>query len=807
MTARNTRDASRPHPRICAPPWLVWCVLAVATLLLPPVALQGCLGPGDRVHAPAVRTAPETIPSQPSPADAKALWENAERVLDARCVVCHGCYDAPCQLKLGAYEGIDRGGTDAKVYDAARLVEAAPTRLFVDARSTDDWRKKGFHAVVSDGATGPVDPRSSVLLRMLDLKDAHPLAPGTDLAREFTLDLDRAQSCVDAADFDDFAKKHPSWGMPYALPALDPAEHRAIAAWVEAGAPHDGPEPLPPSIQEAVATWETFLNEPSLKRRLAARYVYEHLFLATLHFDGVAGAGHEDAPPLFRIVRSRTPIGPIDEIATRRPFDDPGGPVYYRLARRTERTLAKTQMLYALSPARLALYRKLFVEAPFAVTRLPAYSPEVASNPFRAFEALPVASRYRFMLDDAELTMMGFIKGPVCRGQVALDVIEDRFWVVFTSPDAPSTRDEALFLAGEKIDLTMPAASGSDAGPTAWFSYATAHDRYVKKRNRFLTAVAATPDGLALSAVWNGDGHDPNAGLTVFRHFDSASVVEGFVGGPPKTAWVVDYPLLERIHYLLVAGFDVFGNVAHQVTSRLYMDFLRMEAESNFLALLPAARRRPLIDAWYRGVSGSAKDRVVDNLAGFTAEPKIAYSSEKPELELFGQWKAHLRGALADGYDLSSIGAPAERAALEAIGHVVGQAASLMPEVSFVEIASDKGKPTYATILRDTAHTNVSHLFEDSDRHVPTEDALVVTRGFLGAYPNALFSVREADLETFARAVAALDGDASYARLRASFGVRRDAPTFWRFADRLQQAHRQQTAIDGGLLDFSRLNP
>ncbi len=59
----------------------------------------------------------------------------------------------------------------------------------------------------------------------------------------------------------------------------------------------------------------------------------------------------------------------------------------------------------------------------------------------------------------------------------------------------------------------------------------------------------------------------------------------------PKTAWVIDYSLLERIHYLLVAGFDVFGNVAHQLETRLYMDFLRMEGEQNFLFFLPPDER------------------------------------------------------------------------------------------------------------------------------------------------------------------------------------------------------------------------
>jgi hypothetical protein len=40
--------------------------------------------------------------------------------------------------------------------------------------------------------------------------------------------------------------------------------------------------------------------------------------------------------------------------------------------------------------------------------------------------------------------------------------------------------------------------------------------------------------------------------LTVFRLVDSASAVRGLVGLEPKTAWVIDFPILERIHYLLV---------------------------------------------------------------------------------------------------------------------------------------------------------------------------------------------------------------------------------------------------------------
>ena len=106
----------------------------------------------------------------------------------------------------------------------------------------------------------------------------------------------------------------------------------------------------------------------------------------------------------------------------------------------------------------------------------------------------------------------------------------------------------------------------------------------------------------ALNYVWDGNGTNPNAALTVFRHFDSASVEYGFVGENPETAWIIDYPLFERIHYLLVAGFNIYGNVGHQLSTRMYMDFLRMEGEDHFLTFLPTNKRKAIRDSWYQGM-------------------------------------------------------------------------------------------------------------------------------------------------------------------------------------------------------------
>lgn len=52
--------------------------------------------------------------------------------LDKRCaVVCHSCYNSSCQLKRSSYEGVDRGGSKLKVYNATRLSTMGPTRLLI----------------------------------------------------------------------------------------------------------------------------------------------------------------------------------------------------------------------------------------------------------------------------------------------------------------------------------------------------------------------------------------------------------------------------------------------------------------------------------------------------------------------------------------------------------------------------------------------------------------------------------------------------------------------------------------------------
>jgi hypothetical protein len=414
----------------------------------------------------------------------------------------------------------------------------------------------------------------------------------------------------------------------------------------------------------------------------------------------------------------------------------------------------------------------------------------------------PIETRYRFLLEEAQFTLQGFIKGPVCRGQVALNVIQDRFWIAFLRPDAPWMNDEAAFLSESWQDLDMPAEAGSTASPLLWLSYGAAHDRFVQKKNAFMRRETKNGTKLDLRLLWDGDGKNSNLALTVFRHFDSATVVRGFVGAPPKTAWVMDYPELERIHYLLVAGFDVFGNVGHQLATRLYMDYLRMEGEANFLLFVPPARRKQLTDFWYRGVEGKQKERVDTELTGYGEAPDIQYVTPRPEEELFRLLGTRVAHAASHAYTLDAAGTL--RPTLERLNAVSGRPASLLPETSFVLVTAGGNAETF-TVLRDSAHTNVTNLFDEKSRRVEKEDRLSAVPGLLGAYPNALFEVPRAKLEAFATAVEALDSPAAYARLRSEFGILRTDELFWQKSDRIQPKESKPGRVETGILDYSRL--
>jgi len=334
-------------------------------------------------------------------------------VLERRCIVCHGCYDAPCQLKLSSIEGLKRGASTKMVYDGTRIRGTEPTRLGIDATSVEEWRKKDFFPVVKDTPGSPRENLDqSTLYQLLKLKQQNPRPDSGRLPEDFDLGLDRKQVCTQRDEFETYARKHPLWGVPYAMPNLSDEEYTMLAQWVALGTPAPPPPATSDAAGKQVSDWETFLNRNDNKQKLVSRYLYEHLFQAHVRFRG--------APPreFFRLVRSSTPPGkPVSEIPTVRPYDDPGkAPFYYRLQPYHASVVAKDHVVYELSVDKMARFNELFLLPEYNVDKLPPYDPEITANPFTVYAAIPPVSRYQFLLDDARFFIESFMKGPVCRG-------------------------------------------------------------------------------------------------------------------------------------------------------------------------------------------------------------------------------------------------------------------------------------------------------------------------------------------------------------------------------------------------------
>lgn len=724
--------------------------------------------------------------------------QNVKPVLDTRCVVCHGCYDAPCQLKLSSPEGIDRGLSKELVYDGTRLLATTPSRLLFDATNTQQWREKNFTPVLNERVQSEeANLAGSVLFNSLVLKQSHELPVNEVLGDEFDFSLARSQTCATMGEFDRLASDQPHGGMPYGLPGVSREEFNHLQNWLKGGGKMSHIQPPSKYDQNKIAGWEAFLNQDSLKYQLSARYIYEHWFLAHIYFTS------ENPQSFFKLVRSSTPPGEeIKLINTRRPYDDPKvSRVYYRFMQERTTILSKTHLPLELNEAKLLRLYEQFIAPDYTVTKMPSYEPKAASNPFKTFEVIPINSKYQFMLDEAELIIMGFIKGPVCRGQIALNVINDHFWVAFADPNKVATPAVGEMLMQHEEALELPAAEESNALPiSSWVKYSVREKKYLQAKVELANKMFKGGEHLTTDLLWKGDGHNKNAALTIFRHFDSATVVKGFIGQEPKTTWILDYALFERIHYLLVAGFDVYGNIGHQLVTRLYMDFLRLEGGQNFLALLPEAKRNQIKKQWYRN-SPPDLSKFFKNNREFSQPSGINYKTDDPQHELYTLMKEALAPVLSERYNYTEVPKP-----LNVVSNMPAKAVNLLPQLSFVLVKQKDNSHKGYTIIHHNAHYNISSLLNEDGQRAYDEDTATIVPGFIGDYPAAIWYLNnEQQVNAFAEQLPMMQIEADYGALKSKFGIRRTHPQFWQYSDILHDTAKKYRGIEYGMFDYNRL--
>ncbi|MFJ4546749.1 fatty acid cis/trans isomerase [Pseudomonas sp. NPDC088885] len=724
-------------------------------------------------------------------------------IFTEKCVACHACYDSACQLNLGSGEGAARGASKMPVYDGERTKAAPTTRLFYDAFGKRAWQQKDFYSVLD--AQGS---QAALMARMLELGHKTPLTPNAKLPEDIVLGLNRANQCAMPAEFEGYAGAHPKEGMPLAVTGLTDQQYQTLQRWLASGAPIDE-QGLAPSAKESlqIVQWENLLNSPGARESLVGRWLYEHLFLAHLYFkDGEPGH-------FFQWVRSRTPTGqPIDLIATRRPNDDPGTQVYYRLWPVQGVIVHKTHITYPLSAAKMARVKSLFYSGNWQVNALPGYGPNSRANPFATFEAIPAQARYQFMLDNAEYFVRTFIRGPVCRGQIATDVIRDNFWALFQAPEHdlyitdPNYRGQATPL------LAMP-GQNDDVGSvlTLWHNYRDKRNEYEALRRDSYAEVPAP----SWSTLWAGND---NALLSIFRHFDSASVTKGLIGEVPQTMWLFDYPLLERTYYQLAVNFDVFGNVSHQAQTRLYFDLIRNGAEQNFLRLMPADSREDYLDDWYQS-SGQFKMWLDYESIDDDTPTALKLNEKDPKYDFAMQLLARYGDLNArpdpinrcdNAYCSRPNIDPALQNAEQALSRLTSRPAAglkvidQLPEATMLRIETASGKREVYSLLRNRAHSNVAFLTGESLRYQPGLDTLTIYPGVLSSYPNFIFNIPADQVPAFVDAMDSARDQAQFEKIVERWGIRRSHPQFWFYFHDLSRYIHETDPVEEGVLDMNR---
>ena len=423
-------------------------------------------------------------------------------------------------------------------------------------------------------------------------------------------------------------------------------------------------------------------------------------------------------------------------------------------------------------------------------------------------------SKHQFLLNDAQYFVSGFIKGPVCRGQIALDSVRDQFWVVFVQPGRFYPQKTAAFLAKNAQLLALPGQQGNQIGLFAFLKYDDLGKQCLKAKNEYIDQFLPKNKGCGLNDIWDGEGINQNAALTVFRHLDSATVTQGLIGDTPLTGWVIDYPLFEQLHYMLVAGYNVYGSAGLQISSRTYMDLLRQDAEDNFLRFMPAKQRQRIFNSRYPGFNSL---RTAPPLLSISHETEVKFNTTDYKKEFFDQVRQKM-GKAAGAVDtisrcqqavcIRANTTPVQQqadSAMRKLAKLKGHELRALPDdiLLRVKTGDPEGDLVY-TLLIDKAFSNISTMLGENSRREPENDRITIYPGFIGSYPNFYFSVEKNQLGEFVDMIRNAKTGTDIDHLYSQFGIRRNNPEIWQNADWFNEQHKKYRSLHAGLLDLSR---
>ncbi len=393
-------------------------------------------------------------------------------------------------------------------------------------------------------------------------------------------------------------------------------------------------------------------------------------------------------------------------------------------------------------------------------------------------------------------------------------MIRDHFWTFFQDPSSDLFITQPQYQHQANPLLALPGQLGGLLDlPTQWLKYRHLRNQYEDLRQKVYSRFQ--PQGTGISDIWN---NNPNAFLSIFRHGDSASVRHGLLGAPPRTLWMMDYPLLEQTYYELVVNFDVFGTTSHQAQTRLYFDLIRYAAETNFLRLMPADQRSSILDSWYldsgkiklwldyppiaTSIPAADSQNTLNPILGFEERllrSKPSWTGSDPINRC-----THFFGCAQAGVPLWQ--AHAERAFS---GLIPNTAATLpvilrLPEATLIRVHTANGQQMFYSMLRNRAHTNVAFILGEDWRYEPQLDNISIEPGLLTSYPNFAFDVPAHDINRFVHDLGHVRTDQEWEQLIQHWGVRRSSDRFWPTLDHLIDFMNNTEPRESAIPDINR---
>ncbi len=793
--------------------------------------------------------------------------DEIQPILAKRCVVCHGCANSPCQLKLSSFEGLVRGSNENNVF-APTVLSQDPNRIkdgrvstsdgIVDYAATEDkWRDSAYYSVVDS------NPDNSLMTKLLSIAD-ELREPGRDSELQMaTHDLyeqtlkGRSFECVGANQANQLSgDRLAARAMPFGLEPLEPGDFEKIVSWIARGAkgPSKGAQTvlLAPQSPGEVSDWEEFLNGRNgsaldLKRYLMARYLFEHMFFAHISFSHSPGE-------FFEIVRSRTPSGKaIDEIVEDFIMDDPGVRVFYRFRKHDAVMVRKTHTVWNLNPSVMQHYEDLFLKGltprgiiPYEVDEDPGYTTLLGNgsrNPFRYFRQIPGEIRAQFMVENSKTLIESLVKADVCTGSTATYAIRDHFWVWFLDPGSdPSAQHTNEVTDGIAFWNLNPFALHSVLETEDEGDYQDALESQMRRQH---------PNGLGLEDIWQGSGAsaDPNSWLTILRHQNSATVEWGAVGGVPQTGWVLSYTNFERMYYDLTVNFLNWDSALDQLETWTYFSNIRTEGEDLMLSLFPADQREAIRGEWTRGFDSSA---LFDAIGAFKegrllsivpsseldveadADPvrgtQVSFNSAAPDFsELAALMDA--RRDFTPGYDdilnRSNVAGRSipEIASFDdfdvAMDMLTGMSADHsrnLPNVTVFRVSDAAGNRRFYTVTANRGYTSNDFAFGAERARSCDDDYVSAFRGIVGSYPELFVDLPLDRASEFLRDVQSVKnisvpgpGQLNWLSLAAKYlgqgiVIERYSKAFWPFVDDMH-AYLSDPSVseqkEAALLDIS----